>query len=652
MIRILVVDDQNIVRQGIQALLAPKLDIEVVGTAQDGYQALEQIQNLQPDVVLIDIEMPRMDGLAATHQISQKFPQVKVLVLSSHEKEEYATKVLKAGAKGYLFKNALSQDLEQAIHLVNKGYSQIEPKLLEKLMAKAFAYDYIDSKEKVFSTPNNMLEQNTSFDLKKAALSETYEAHGKRNLETNRGSVAVKQKVVSTPKNKVEQNTSFDLEVIPENEARDRRNSKTTSKTEISQLPTSSSNSIAKTKKFPLKRLMLVPVLAFLVGVGLYTRNLLSSTTQAAPLSLRVSGRIEGYETNIGTKIGGKVKSISLQEGDKVKKGQLIARIDDAELQAQLQGTLARIDVARQQEKQANLQINFLESQIQEAKLNLQQNQENTKGKVFEAESSMASSASQLNEAIAKLQQVQSEFKLAQTNRDRFAQLLDKGAISQQRFDEVQTAFETAQTKVEANQASVNSFQKLTDSAKGQLIQAQTTQLNPNISNAKIKGLQTQIEQARSKIVAAKAEVNNAQAAQREIQSKAADLNITSPINGIVTVRTVEPGEVIASGQPVLSLINPKTVYLRGYIPEGQIGKIKVGQKAKLFLDSAPKQGLDAKITAIDSKASFTPENIYFFEDRVKQVFGVKISIENPNGFAKPGLPADAEIKIDSEIDQ
>jgi DNA-binding NarL/FixJ family response regulator/multidrug resistance efflux pump len=126
MIRILLVDDQNIVRQGLQSLLKPSLKLEVVGTASDGKSAIEQVAALRPDIVLIDIEMPEMSGITATCKICQQFSKTKVLVLSSHENQEYVAQALQAGAKGYLLKNTLAEDLEQAILSVYRGHSQIE----------------------------------------------------------------------------------------------------------------------------------------------------------------------------------------------------------------------------------------------------------------------------------------------------------------------------------------------------------------------------------------------------------------------------------------------------------------------------------------------------------------------------------------------
>lgn len=137
MIRILLVDDCNILRQGIQALLEPNPKLKIVGTAENGHNAIEQTKIHLPDIVLMDIEMPVMSGITATQKICQQFPKTKVLVLSSHESSEYVTQALLAGASGYLLKNTLAKDLEQAIWSVYQGRSQIEAKLLRGVLAEA-----------------------------------------------------------------------------------------------------------------------------------------------------------------------------------------------------------------------------------------------------------------------------------------------------------------------------------------------------------------------------------------------------------------------------------------------------------------------------------------------------------------------------------
>lgn len=410
---------------------------------------------------------------------------------------------------------------------------------------------------------------------------------------------------------------------------------------------TTETAALSKSKRKLSPRFLIPLGLLLATGVGVSTWYFMQSPSQTE--ALRVSGRLEGYETDIGPKVAGRVEFMAVREGDVVRKGQLIVRLDDAEIQAQLKGATARLDSIKKEEERTKLKINLLESQILENRLNLQQAQGDAKGRIFQAESSVAASIAQMNEAEAQLQQAKSQLKLAQINRDRYATLVAQGAINQQQFDQAQTTFETAQATVQSRQASVNSFQKLVNSAQGQLVQAQTTGLNPDIRNAQLSGLRTQLAQTRLELAAAQADVANAKAAQQETQSKIADLNIVSPIDAVVTTRSVEPGAVVTAGKTLLTLINPNTIYLRGFVPQGDIGKVRVGQKARVFLDSAPDKPLSAKVSAIDTQASFTPENIYFQKDRVKQVFGVKISIDNPAGFAKPGMPADADIIIAPE---
>jgi HlyD family secretion protein len=122
---------------------------------------------------------------------------------------------------------------------------------------------------------------------------------------------------------------------------------------------------------------------------------------------------------------------------------------------------------------------------------------------------------------------------------------------------------------------------------------------------------------------------------------------VTAPFAGTVATRTAEPGEVVMAGTPIITLVNLGEVYLRAFVPEGEIGRVRVGQPARVYLDSAPTKPIDAFVSRVDPEASFTPENTYFREDRVKQVVGVKLQLRGAVGFAKPGMPADGEILVD-----
>ncbi len=135
MIRLLLVDDQALICQGLKAMLSLEADLEVIGTASNGQMALEQVAALQPDVVLMDVRMPVMDGREATRTISQQYPQTKVLVLSTFDDDQYIADAMRAGAKGYLLKDMPSEELAQAIRFVYLGYTQLAPGLMEKLVA-------------------------------------------------------------------------------------------------------------------------------------------------------------------------------------------------------------------------------------------------------------------------------------------------------------------------------------------------------------------------------------------------------------------------------------------------------------------------------------------------------------------------------------
>jgi DNA-binding NarL/FixJ family response regulator len=135
MISLLLVDDQNLIRQGLKALLELEPDLEVIGEAENGAIAIDRVKELQPNVVLMDIRMPVMDGVTATKQICQKFPQVNILVLTTFDDDTYVAAAIKNGAKGYLLKDTPSEEIAAAIRAVALGYTHLAPGMIDKIMS-------------------------------------------------------------------------------------------------------------------------------------------------------------------------------------------------------------------------------------------------------------------------------------------------------------------------------------------------------------------------------------------------------------------------------------------------------------------------------------------------------------------------------------
>jgi DNA-binding NarL/FixJ family response regulator len=136
MIRVLLVDDQMLIRQGIQTLLELEDDLEVVGHASNGREAIVAAERLRPDVVLMDVRMPEMDGVAATRELSQRLPQTGVIILTTFDDDEYVFEGLKAGARGYLLKDVSSDDLAEAVRTVAAGGALIQPSITRKVVAE------------------------------------------------------------------------------------------------------------------------------------------------------------------------------------------------------------------------------------------------------------------------------------------------------------------------------------------------------------------------------------------------------------------------------------------------------------------------------------------------------------------------------------
>jgi HlyD family secretion protein len=382
------------------------------------------------------------------------------------------------------------------------------------------------------------------------------------------------------------------------------------------------------------RRVVLVAALVVLaIGVGIWRFFL--AGTGLPPGVLGVSGRIEGDDAAVSAKLAGRIREITVREGDHVEAGQVLAVLDDAQIRAREQQSEAMVRQAEARLRLSQHQVTVLGEQLRQSEIGVGQARADAEGRVNEAEGRLAAAEAQLAQAVTAHAQ-------AKWERDAYTRLVQKGYVAEQDAMQKQYTEEAQAAVVSANRRQV-------EAARGAVTTAKANLDNPAIRSAQVAAIQAQILQAQADIAASQADAERAKAALDEARANRADLQVIAPFTGTVATRTAEPGEVVAPGTPIVTLVNLGQVYLRAFVPGGDIGRVRVGQPARVYLDSAPNAPIDAQVIRIDPEASFTPENTYFREDRVKQVVGVKLLINGALGFAKPGMPADGEILVDGQ---
>ena len=380
-------------------------------------------------------------------------------------------------------------------------------------------------------------------------------------------------------------------------------------------------------------RLAIAAVVVVLGLGGFAVWRFVLAPSALPPGVLAVSGRIEGDDSAVAAKTSGRIREISVREGDRVEAGQVIAVLDDEQIRAREQQAMAAVRQAEARVRLAQHQIAVLDEQLQQSRLGVGQARSDAEGRVNEAEGKLAA-------ADAQLAQAEAAYAQAKWDREAMTRLFQKELVAEQEA-------QRAQRNEEAQAAVVAAQRRQVEAARGALTAAKANLVNPAIRSSQVVAVQGQILQAQADIAAAQAEAERSRAQLDEARANRADLRVIAPFNGTVATRTAEPGEVVMAGTAIITLVNLAEVYLRAFVPEGQIGRVRVGQAARVYLDSAPAKPIDAYVLRIDPQASFTPENTYFREDRVKQVVGVKLRLKSAVGFAKPGMPADGEILVD-----
>lgn len=337
------------------------------------------------------------------------------------------------------------------------------------------------------------------------------------------------------------------------------------------------------------------------MGVSL---SMVSQWWRALPDGLLLaSGRIEGDEIVIAPKIAGRALKILKDRGDPVVAGELLVKFSSDQIQAQL-------DRAQDQER-------YWRDRVQQAEIDLDYTAQQVPTDIGAAEARVATAKARIQEAEAVLTRNQRDLQ-------RYQSLWERRVVPQQKLDDASANFQAAA----ANRAALT---KELAQAQEQLRKAQ---LLPHTVALK-----------RAELQSVKASLAAAQAAVREAQANLDDTTVYTPASGVLLTREIEPGEVVNPGTPLFTMVDLNQLYLKVFINEPDIGKIRLGQEARIYVDAFPDRPFPAKVSRVSSRAEFTPKYVETKEERVKLVFAVELKADNREGFLKPGMPGEALLR-------
>ncbi|MGP1675786.1 MAG: HlyD family secretion protein [Burkholderiales bacterium] len=353
-------------------------------------------------------------------------------------------------------------------------------------------------------------------------------------------------------------------------------------------------------KKFAI-RLTLAAAIACAAGLLLWQAQMRRGIPEGL---IQANGRIEGDAVIIASKTPGRIVELPVREGDSAQAGQVLVRIDDGIARARLAQAQADIEAARARAEAARAALALLRREIPHA-----------------------IAASEAGVATARTELAQAEAARKQDARDLGrAQRLETDKFVGPQF-------------VERAELALNTHQEQRDAALAGVERARQA-----LNDARLGPERIRVRQA--ELAAALGALATAQAKSAEAQSALDDLTLTSPAAGVITSRYANSGEVITAGAPIFELVDLDRLYLKVFVPEKEIGKVRRGLAARIYSDAFPDQPFAATVRYIGSRAEFTPKEVQTPDERVKLMYEVRLYLDrNPAHTLTPGLPADAMIR-------
>ena len=357
---------------------------------------------------------------------------------------------------------------------------------------------------------------------------------------------------------------------------------------------------------------------------------------------LIVSGNIELTEVTIAFKTAGRLVERSVNEGDNVKKGQIIARLDRDQLAAQRDRESAAVASSEAQLVQARTGVDW-----QRATLNADIESKRAELAAVEAKLSEMKNGARPQEkqdAHAAVEAAAAELERAKRDWDRAQALYKNDDISTAQYDQYRKTFENAQA---AHKSAIERESLVLAGPRAEQIGGQAAQVERARAALKMAEANAlELKRREQDLTARRAEIARSKANVTVIDTQLNDTVAASPVDGVVLVKSADVGEVLAPGTTVVTVGDIDHPWLRAYINETDLGKVRIGSPVKVTTDSYKGKVYNGKISFISSQAEFTPKQIQTQQERVKLVYRIKIDVENPGRELKSNMPVDAEIVL------
>ena len=389
-------------------------------------------------------------------------------------------------------------------------------------------------------------------------------------------------------------------------------------------------------------------VYMFLIGfiiIGVISFSLLKDTEKKNKDNqdvLTVSGVLETNEIDVNVKVGGKLLEIMVEEGDNVKKGDIIATVEAENIEAKLEQAKALLGIAATRVEQSKIayaaQKEQSESQIQQA------TGAYSSAKAQLTKAKKGARPQQLEQAKELVVQAKEAYEYTKVTYDRLKKLYDEGVIPQQKIDGAKAELEVSKAKYNTAQQQYDLVKEGVQkedisSAEGLVMQAEAM---VNLANV----TKLQVSAKEQDMIAAKEQLIQAQAGVNEVMSYLNDSTIKAPVDGTITVKNADNGELVSTGMPVVSISNLKDVWANIKIKESAIANIKIGDTIDVIIPGDNNKVYKGKVTSISSKASYATERATQDKNEKDVVaFTVKIKLNNVDLRLKPGMTATLKLK-------